>query len=195
MAQPSLPASTTQELNFSRADPRDARGKNETQQHQAAVGELEQLSEKYLEIEARSFADERDIRRVLECLGALVFDDSQLKTDALDDAACFKQNLTDWKIFLVILTNRVGSTPRGRCLQNCVMSSGAARLPVTVAMTLSFQLAENGSRCRSLSSRSFPGPIGKDLPENDGRAPAVHRLEHLTDRRLMEALRERTSQG
>jgi hypothetical protein len=30
-------------------------------------------------------------------LGALLFDDSQLKADALDDAARFKENLSDWK--------------------------------------------------------------------------------------------------
>ena len=35
--------------------------------------------------------------RVLECWGALLLDESQLKADALDAAARFKQNLTDWK--------------------------------------------------------------------------------------------------
>src|SRR5580704_1595262 len=37
------------------------------------------------------------MRRMLDCWGALLFDDSQLKTDALDAAASFKQNLSDWK--------------------------------------------------------------------------------------------------
>lgn len=63
----------------------------------AAMDRLEEWSEKYLEIEARAFADERDMRRVLDCRGGLLFDDTQLKTDALDDAAYFKQNLSDWK--------------------------------------------------------------------------------------------------
>ncbi len=37
------------------------------------------------------------MRRVLECRGALLFDESQLKTDALEAAACLKQNLMDWR--------------------------------------------------------------------------------------------------
>jgi transcriptional regulator with XRE-family HTH domain len=63
----------------------------------AVADTLEAWNDKHVEIEACSFSDERDMRRVLDCWGALLFDDSQLKTDALDAAASFKQNLTDWK--------------------------------------------------------------------------------------------------
>lgn len=58
---------------------------------------LEKWNKEYVEIEAREFTDERDMRRVLECWGASLLDETQLKSEALDDAARFKQNLTDWK--------------------------------------------------------------------------------------------------
>jgi transcriptional regulator with XRE-family HTH domain len=58
---------------------------------------FEKWNKQYLEIEAREFTDERDMRRVLECRGGTLFDETQLKPDALDDAAFFKQSLTDWK--------------------------------------------------------------------------------------------------
>ncbi len=64
---------------------------------EAVADTLRDWNEKHVTIEACSFSDERDMRRVLECWGALLFDDSQLKTDALDAAACFNQNLSDWK--------------------------------------------------------------------------------------------------
>ncbi len=63
----------------------------------AVADTLEVWDDKHVKIEACSFSDERDMRRVLECWGALAFDESQLKTDALDAAASFKQDLSDWK--------------------------------------------------------------------------------------------------
>jgi transcriptional regulator with XRE-family HTH domain len=63
---------------------------------QLTVNTVRQWNDKYLEIEVHQCLDERDMRRVLACWGALFFDDSQLKADALDAAACFKQDLSDW---------------------------------------------------------------------------------------------------
>jgi transcriptional regulator with XRE-family HTH domain len=61
-----------------------------------AILSFQKWNEEYLTTEMRPFSDERDMRRVLET-EALIFDDGPLKTDALDAAAHFKQNLSDWK--------------------------------------------------------------------------------------------------
>jgi hypothetical protein len=63
---------------------------------QVAVDTIREWNDKYVESEIRPCSDERDIRCVMVCWGGLLFDDSQLKGDALDAAACFKQNLSDW---------------------------------------------------------------------------------------------------
>ncbi len=47
-------------------------------------------------IDANPFTDERDMRRILDCWGAMIVNYSEVKGEAVDLAAAFKQNLTDW---------------------------------------------------------------------------------------------------
>ena len=47
-------------------------------------------------IDASPFEDERDVRKILDCWGAMLVNDSEIEGEAVDLAAAFKQNLTDW---------------------------------------------------------------------------------------------------
>ena len=64
---------------------------------EAVIHTLQEWNEEYLTTEMRPFSDERDMRCVLECWGALLFDGRQGKASGLYAAARFKQNLSDWK--------------------------------------------------------------------------------------------------
>jgi hypothetical protein len=47
-------------------------------------------------IDANPFTDERDMRQILDCWGAMIVNYSEIEGEGVDLAAAFKQNLTDW---------------------------------------------------------------------------------------------------
>jgi transcriptional regulator with XRE-family HTH domain len=59
-------------------------------------------------IDANPFTNEHDVRRILGCWGAMLVDYSKIEGKALDMAAAFKQNLTDW----CDIASEIGETAR-----------------------------------------------------------------------------------
>jgi transcriptional regulator with XRE-family HTH domain len=59
-------------------------------------------------IDASPFTNEHDIRQILDCWGAMLVNYSEIEGEAVDMAAAFKQNLTDW----CDIADEIGETGR-----------------------------------------------------------------------------------